>query len=79
MCLFVCTFSPSSVLLTNRLTQAHNIRIDYRENFCGAVSIFLTSYVLSFKSYEFFKERTRQLSVRIEKSKYTQPIFTLRH
>ena len=33
MYLFVCTFSPSSVLLTNRLTQALKIRIDYSVNF----------------------------------------------
>src|SRR6218665_612921 len=38
--------------------------------FRGAVSIFLTSYVLYFKSYEFFKERTERFSVCNEKSKY---------
>jgi len=31
--LFVCTFALSSVLLTNRLTQALKIRIDYSVNF----------------------------------------------
>src|SRR6218665_3166738 len=40
--------------------------------FRGAVSIFLTSYVLYFKSYEFFKERTERFSVCNEKSKYTR-------
>src|SRR6218665_3593647 len=40
--------------------------------FCGAVSIFLTCYVLSFKSYKFFKERTERFSVRNKKSKYTR-------
>jgi len=30
---FLCTFSPSSALLMNRLTQPHNICIDYRVNF----------------------------------------------
>jgi len=33
MCLFVCTFALSSDLLTNRLTQAIKIRIDYSVNF----------------------------------------------
>ena len=33
VCLFVCTFTPSSVLLTNRLTQALKIRIDNSVNF----------------------------------------------
>ena len=65
--LFVCTFSLSSVLLMNRRYLKF------------AVSIFLTSYVLSFKSYKFFKERTERFSVRIEKSKYTWPFFMLRH
>jgi len=31
--LFVCMFTMSSVLLTNRLTQALQIRIDYSVNF----------------------------------------------
>ena len=31
--LFVCTFALSSVLVTNRLTQALKIRIDYSVNF----------------------------------------------
>src|SRR6218665_3021080 len=48
--LIVCTFALSSVILTNRLTQASIIMLI----FCGAVSIFLTSYILSFKSCEFF-------------------------
>jgi len=57
VCFFVCAFAPSSVLLTNRLTQALKIRIDCRVNFSWSSEhrpIFLTSYVLSFKSYEFF-------------------------
>jgi len=33
MCLFVCMFAPSSVLLTNRLTQALKHRFDYSVNF----------------------------------------------
>ena len=32
LCLFICTFAPSSVLLMNRLTQALKIRIDYSVN-----------------------------------------------
>ena len=76
----VCTFAPSWTLHANRLTQAHNNCIDYRVNFSWSNEhIFLFSYVLSFKSYEFFKERTERFSARIEKSKYTRPLFTLRH
>ena len=67
VCLFICTFALSLVFLTNRLTQAFKVRIDCSVKFCGAVSIFLISYILPFKSYEFFKERTERFSVRIEK------------
>src|SRR6218665_1372794 len=34
--------------------------------FRGAVSISLTSYVLSFKSYEFFKDQTERFSARMK-------------
>src|SRR6218665_322744 len=54
VCLFVCMFTLSLVLLTSRLTQALKIASIIVFIFCGAVNIFLTSYVLSFKSYEFF-------------------------
>jgi len=37
MYLFVCTFSLSGELLTNRLTQARKIANDCRVNFRGAV------------------------------------------
>jgi len=79
ICLFVCTFSPSSVLLTNCLTQAHSICIDCSDNFSSSIKhIFnLLSFVI--QKLRVFKERTERFSVRIEKSKYMRPFFPLRH
>jgi len=73
--LFTYLFSPSRERLTNCLTQASKICISCSGKVIlrRAVRIFMTSYVLSFKSYElFFKEWSERFSVRMEKSKYTR-------
>ena len=79
VCLFVCLFSLSGKRLTNRLTQAHKIGDECRVNFSwGSEHIFnFLRFVI--QKLRVVKERTEQFSVRNEKSKYTRPLFTLRH
>jgi len=67
--LFVCLFAPSSVLLTNRLTQALKIRIVYRVNFSWSSKHIFNFLRFAIQKLRAFKERTERLSVRIEKSK----------
>jgi len=85
VCSFVCrpAFAPSSVLLTNRLTQALKIRIDYCVNFLWSNKHTFNFLRFLIQKLRAFKERTEQFSVglRIEKSKYRpmRPFLTLRH
>src|SRR6218665_794039 len=58
--LFVCMFALSSVLLTNRLTQALKIRIDYSVNFFGSSKHIFNFQLFVIKKLRVFKERTEQ-------------------
>src|SRR6218665_1897810 len=59
--LFVCTFCPSSALLTNRLRHVLKILIDYSVNFRGAESIFFSTFCHS-KVTSFIKNELNDLA-----------------
>src|SRR6218665_2680059 len=68
--LCIYTFAPASLLLTNRLTHAHNICINCSDNFSWSSKHIFNFLRFVIQKLRVFKERTERYSVRVEKSKY---------